>query len=325
MDKTTIFFIAFAIGGVFTSSSPSVRAQALNIKYSGIIFDNDDHRDTYTDEMLMIAEHVGRIDLKAIITTYKHNEYPKFVKGREEIREKAKKSGLKVDYELFSGTDKTLTVPSSGKIEDTKPLDIDGSRFIVEQARKASPESPLAILTGGQLTSVANAYLLDSTIADRVIVMGLFGAPDIGYNANLDAWAWTIILAKMYVISFKFRKKNGEFGKAFLQMPSVPKERLREVLPKNEFSQWMIEKRHPGQPVLQRDGDGNAFAMLLSDNYVTDFRRWSFKAIAPDSHHPTMVPDKKGKVYEILDADKETGTGAYWELLDAYAHAESGN
>ena len=323
MNKITIPVI-ISLTSLFTMPCLSICAQSLDINYSGVIFDNDDHRDTYTDEMLMIAEHMGRLDLKAIITTYKHHEYPKFVKGREAIREKAKKSGLQVDYELFSGTNKALTVPSSGKIENTTPLDIDGSRFIVQEARKASPESPLAILTGGQLTSVANAYLLDNSIADNIIVMGLFGAPDIGYNANLDAWAWTIILAKMKVVSFKFREKNGEFGKAFLQMPSVPKKRLKEVLPRNEFTQWMIDKRHPGQSVLQRDGDGDALAAILSENYITDFKRWSFHGIAPGNHHPVMMPDEQGKVYEILDANKEAGTDAYWKLLNTYAREASG-
>ena len=324
MRKITRFFAVVFLMGLYAHSSFTVSAQSLNIRYAGIVFDNDDHRDTYTDEMLMIAEHLGKLDLKAIITTYKHHEYPEFVEGRKEMLQKAKKSGLKVDYQLFSGTNQTLTAPPSKKIEDTRPLDLPGSRFIVEEAKKASSVSPLAILTGGQLTSVANAYLLDNTIADKVVVLGLFGAPNIGYNANLDAWAWAIILAKMRVVSFKFREKDGAFGKAFLQMPDVPKSRLKEVLPNNEFTQWMIDKRHPSQPPPQRDGDGNALATLLSDDYVTSFRRWSYKGINPDNNHPIMTPNERGRIYEILDASKEVGTKAYWELLDLYAQEASG-
>ncbi|MEM9830033.1 MAG: hypothetical protein AAF944_05325 [Bacteroidota bacterium] len=316
MKNKLVAFLFFLSGFM---PSVSIWAQALDINYSGVVFDNDDHRDTYTEEMLMIAEHLGVLDLKAIITTYQHSEYPEFVKGREEIQGKAKQAGLKVDYSLFSGTNETLTVPQSGKIRDTETLDTDGSQFIVSEAKQASPEQPLAILTGGQLTSVANAYLLDSTIADRVIVLGLFGAPKIDYNANLDAWAWTIILAKMKVVSFKFREDNGDFGHAFLQMPSVPKDRLKEVLPRDAFTQWMINKRHPSQEVLQRDGDGNALATLLSDKYVTNYRRWSFQKIDPNKHHPVMMLNPDGKVYEILDADKEIGTEAYWQLLTSYA------
>ncbi|MGD1895232.1 MAG: hypothetical protein ACFB15_32145 [Cyclobacteriaceae bacterium] len=320
MNKLNL--LVFCLLLVSVTPCVSVWAQSLTINYSGVVFDNDDHRDTYTEEMLMIAEHLGVLDLKAIITTYQHSEYPEFVKGREEIQQKAKQAGLQVDYALFSGTNKTLAVPSSRKIEDTRPLDIDGSRFIVSEAKKASSELPLAILTGGQLTSVANAYLMDSTIADRVIVLGLFGAPKIDYNANLDAWAWTIILAKLKIVSFKFREDNGDFGQAFLQMPSVPKDRLKEVLPLNTFTQWMIDKRHPSQEVLQRDGDGNALATLLSSQYITRYRRWSFQKIDPENHHPIMVLDPEGKVYQILDADKEIGTEAYWQLLNAYAKEE---
>ncbi|WKN40770.1 hypothetical protein [Tunicatimonas pelagia] len=316
---STINLLTFTVFSVVSVLCGSIWAQSLEINYSGVVFDNDDHRDTYTEEMLILAEHLGVLDLKAIITTYQHSEYPEFVRGREEIRKKAKQAELKVDYELFSGANETLTVPSSGKIKDTKPLDIDGSLFIVSEAKKASPTQPLAILTGGQLTSVANAYLLDSTIADQIIVLGLFGAPKIDYNANLDSWAWTIILAKMKVISFKFREDNGDFGKAFLQMPSVPKDRLQEVLPGNAFTQWMIDKRHPSQEILQQDADGNALATLLSDKYITDYQRWSFQKVDPDNHHPIMILDQKGKVHEILSANKEIGTKTYWQILTSYA------
>ncbi len=83
----------------------------------------------------MIAEHVGTLDLKAIITTYQHSEYPEFVQGREKIRKKAEQSDLKVDYRLFSGTNESLSVPPSEKIEDTQPLDVEGSHFIVSEAK----------------------------------------------------------------------------------------------------------------------------------------------------------------------------------------------
>jgi len=320
MSKSNLF--AITILWVSFASSAPLWAQSLTIDYSGVILDNDDHRDTYTEEMLMIAEHVGALDLKAIITTYQHSEYPEFVEVRKAIRKKAEQSGLKVDYRLFSGTNKTLSVPPSGKIEDTQSLDIEGSHFIVSEAQQASSQRPLAILTGGQLTSVANAYLLDSTVADRIVVLGVFGAPTIDYNASLDAWAWTIILAKMKVVSFKFREDNGDFGQAFLQRPSVPRDRLKDVLPSNAFTQWMIDKHHPRQEIFQEDWDGTPLATLLSDQYVTRYQRWFFQKIDPDNHHPVMKLDPEGKVYEILDADKEVGTEAYWEILTAYGREE---
>jgi len=319
MISKITFYLSVLLFLVWNMFPQATDAQSLPIHYAGVVFDNDDHRDTYTEEMLMLAEHLGILDLKAVMTTYKHREYPTFVTGREEIRQKAIQANLRVDYTLFSGTNHTLTVPASGRIADTEPLDIAGSRFIVKEAKKATSEAPLAVLTGGQLTSVANAYLLDSTIADRVIVVGLFGAPDIDYNANLDAWAWVIILAKLNVVSFKFRETNGDFGRAFLQMPLVPKNRLKETLPFNVFTQWMIDKRHPSQPLPQKDADGHALAALLDEHYISAYRRWSFQRIDPHTHHPVLVADPKGKVYEILDADQAIGSKAYWDILTSYA------
>lgn len=130
-------------------------------------------------------------------------------------------------------------------------------------------------------------------------------------------------------IDFGFLK-NSKFRKCVCQVVKIgrfsayPLVALAiDKISKNEFTQWMIDKRHPGQPVLQQDADGNALAALLSDNYVTNFRRWSFQRKNPDNYHPVMTPDEKGKVYEILDAGKEVGTDAYWALLIGYAREAS--
>jgi inosine-uridine nucleoside N-ribohydrolase len=194
-------------------------------KDSPVIYDNDDHRDVYTDEYLLALSSIGEVDLKGVITTYSPNEYPNFVEGRKQIMDLAIKSGLKHLPELFSGTNRKLDRPDNNKIEDTKPLDIDGSHFIVKIARKCSSSKPLVIITGGQLTSVANAYLIDPSIADKVVVMGVFGANNIDYNAGLDAWAWTIILAKFRTVAIPIGPSDNR-GVVYMKPPKVPKERI---------------------------------------------------------------------------------------------------
>ncbi len=197
----TPIFLFFTIG-LHASGGKNIKSDILPLhKKCLVICDNDDHRDVYTDEYLMALSSIGDIKLKGMITTYSPSEYQTFVKGREMIMELAKKSGLKNLPELFSGTNKSLSRPESNRIEDTKPLEIDGSNFIVKIARMCSFSKPLVIVTGGQLTSVVNAYLIDPSIADKIVVMGVFGAKNIDYNAGLDAWAWTIILAKFRTVA----------------------------------------------------------------------------------------------------------------------------
>ena len=62
-----------------------------------------------------------------------------------------------------------LVEPDSGKIEDTEALD---------SARKATAEKPLVVVMGGPLTVVADAYLLDSSIVDKMIVAWTGGRYD---------------------------------------------------------------------------------------------------------------------------------------------------
>jgi hypothetical protein len=55
-----------------------------------------------------------------------------------------------------------LTRPSSGEIDDTQANHSEGANRIIEAANEFSlPYRPLVVVTGGRLTDVADAYLMD--------------------------------------------------------------------------------------------------------------------------------------------------------------------
>ena len=276
-----------------------------------VIYDNDDHRDTYTDEYLLALSSLGEIDLKGIITTYSPDEYQEFVNGREEIMALAKRSRLKNLPKLFVGTNKKLTQPENNSVEETIPLDIDGSHFIVEIAKKSSFSKPLVIISGGQLTSIANAYLLDTSIADKIVVMGIFGANKITYNAGLDVWAWTIILAKFRVVAIT---DNDEM--VFNKPPVVPKERIRKELNQDiPFFKWMYEKKHPsnGGP-NEADYDGHPAIMITKPDYVTKWTKYHFEGIN-DHGRPVLKEDKMGTILQAEDASQDIATDEFWRVM----------
>src|SRR4029079_2860388 len=65
-----------------------------------------------------------------------------------------------------------LVRPASGQIDDTTPNRSEGARLMVEtSARLSLPYRPLVVVTGGRLTDVADAYLVDPTVADRLVVV----------------------------------------------------------------------------------------------------------------------------------------------------------
>lgn len=307
-------FITVGTGSAFSEKNKS---DLLPLpRHCIVIYDNDDHRDVYTDEYLMALSGVGEIQLKGIVTTYSPGEYPKFVKGRKYIMDLALKSGLKNLPELFSGTNKKLTRPESNRIEDTEPLDIDASHFIVSQAIKASPEKPLVIITGGQLTSVANACLLDPSIADKVVVMGVFGGTKIDYNAALDPWAWTIIMSRLRVVSIPIGPPDKR-ATVYMKPPLVPKERILNDLDQNvPFFRWMYEKKHPSNGLpAEADFDGHPAILLTRPDYVIRWKKYECTGV-DQKGYPVLEENADGKIWQAEDADQQIATDEFWRVMN---------
>ena len=166
-----------------------------------VVCDNDQTEDVYTDEVLMAMASAGRIQLVGMITARTVNgigydKYDKLVTQRKQMVSLARRSGMMHLPDPVKGPRVSLQPPSSGKIEDTRTIGSDGSRLIVREAHKAGPGNPLVVICRGQLTAVADAYLLDSSIAGKVVVAALLGSDkDMGgFNGLQDSWACYIVL-----------------------------------------------------------------------------------------------------------------------------------
>jgi len=321
MKSVVALLIALGLtGGLHSSQAQS--GPDLPVGTSDqVVYDNDDHRDVYTDEYLLALSHLGEIDLDAVITTYAPNEeaYHEFVAGRRAIVEKARRSGLQNLPRVYAGTHRRLVKPESGRIEDTAPLDLSASRVIVQRAQRASPEKPLIVVTGGQLTTVANAYLRDPSIADRVVVSGIFGVQEPGYNAGLDPWAWKIVLARFRVLAIPVGPP-GDQGAVYSKPPRVPKERIRDELPQSRpFFEWMHEKHHPTNELpAGHDYDGQAAIPLTQPGYITDVQRWSVQGL--DAQGELILKrNSDGPVYEARGANQSTATAEFWRVMGAAA------
>ena len=316
-DKSKLQIASLAGSLLVIPNDAGIESELPVYRGSPVIYDNDDHRDVYTDEYLLALASIGEIDFKGIITTYSPREYPEFVKGREMIMDLATTSGLQNLPELFSGTSRKLVRPEANRIEDTEPLEIDGSRFIVEIARQCSYSRPLVIITGGQLTTVANAYLLDPSIADKIVVMGVFGAEAIDYNAGLDAWAWTIILARFRVVAIPIGPP-GNRGVVYMKPPEVPKERIQTELNQDiPFFKWMYEKEHPTNWLpAESDYDGHPAILITRPDYVTQWTRYRFDGVN-QTGRPILTEDITGTIMQAEDAVQEIATDEFWRVMHA--------
>ena len=275
-----------------------------------VVYDNDDHRDVYTDEYLLALASAGEITLAGMITTYTHDrgEYAEFVDGRREIVAKARRSGMKHLPDPVAGPDHALVRPADGRPESTAPIDAPGSRLIVQQARTASPELPLVVICGGPLTAVADAYLLDPSIADRVIVAALLASPEglYGWNCGIDLWAAEIVAARMRLVIFP-ESTNTETA------ARVPKSAL-SALPESELREWMIEKQHPTNfGPWDRDADGQPAVALMRGDYACAVRRVSLDGY--DGEVPRFGDDPDGAITIVTDADADIATEEFFRAL----------
>lgn len=110
--------------------------------------------------------------------------------------------GLKGKYKVVPGSEQPLASKET-------PIESEGARLIVEEARKCTKDKPLFVLCGASLTNIACAHLLDPSIDDKVIVVwiggqeyeGINGYPPPGYskveyNLNLSIPAGQVVFNK---------------------------------------------------------------------------------------------------------------------------------
>ncbi|HEX9666458.1 MAG TPA: carbohydrate-binding domain-containing protein [Thermodesulfobacteriota bacterium] len=290
---------------------------------SPIIHTNDGNMDCYTLEYLMALASAGEINLVGIIPDSAFGGRP----GLPDIWEttmytdivgKARRSGMINIPDPAAGPARPLAHPVSDTIEDTEPIDTPGSRLIVQQANKATPENPLVIVTGGPLTAVADAYLLDNSIDDKVVVVSVFERENDmnGYNGQLDGWAAFIVLQKFRYVQFKVSKDNA---------PDVFKSRLGGTeIPENELKRFMVDKDQLRVNLPDNvDIDVPPAIALMRTDYVLTTKRVSFSHWIdatnswgnPFSKVPAFKDDPNGNALVVTSASKSIATDEWWRVL----------
>jgi len=331
--QTFLVMRIICIGIILMGLSIAEQAWSVTLPYdrtNPVIYDNDGAIESgYTDVYIMALASAGTISLKGIITTCSYGEeqrQPPFsplaevevVRERQELIEKARRSGLRNIPDATPGPSISLKRPASGRIEDTVPYKTPGGLLVVNEARKATSDRPLVIVMGGQATCVVDAYLMDNSIADKMILAWIVGNKrsdgDVDsreYNAGVDPWATYIAFEKLRVVAFPFTNDGSA---------STPKSRLGE-LPDTELRQTMMEARWPreqntfSEPSADYDAFG-AFPLTRSD-YVLQTKRVSFNHWEPapwdaQKQMPFFKADQNGKVLVAWDASSSVATDEWW-------------
>jgi len=313
--KTTLSFYLSTVMALFAGISPllaivpeyTLEQGAVRLKGVGpdnpIIYDNDWWFDVFDNNYLWAQASLGKANLRGNIVSRdmwdweKGYLYPmrKCVEDAEKALKLARDSGLKNIPALSLGSDRVLTRPDTGRIEDTVPQPTPGSRLIVAEAKKASPEKPLLLIGGGPLSTVANALLTNPEIAPNLVVFNLL-VSSFNYNGK-DGWS-------AYIVAKKTRYVDWGGGR-FWDRDSVFTAQDFAVLPDNPFTEDM--KRFI-KTDLGRDnqlGDGAPLVWLFQTKCWTgaEVHRAEFQGRALT--FTRAQPDKAGDVLVIPKARTE--------------------
>jgi len=243
-----------------------VRDGAVYLKGVGpdspIIYDNDWWFDVFDNNYLWAQVSLGRANLRGNIVSRDMWDWEKgylypmqscLDDGAKALK-LARDSGLKNIPDLTRGADEVLRAPASGLIDDTIVKQSPGSDLIIAEARKATPDKPLVIISGGPLTTIASALILAPDIADRIVVFNIL-VSHYGYNGK-DGWSGYIVAKKTRYVDWG--------GRDFWEENSVFNAKDFESLPKNPFCDDM--RRLIGSDLGQANqlGDGAPLVWLFN-------------------------------------------------------------
>ena len=224
----------------------------------------------------------------------------------------ARASGLAHLPDPTASIGSQLARPDSGQIEDTVANRSEGARLIVSQAAKLSlPYRPLVVATGGRLTDVADAYLIDHSVKDKIVVVssmgtvtssgGSMGAP----NGEMDPWADVIVTTRLHFV---------QVSAYYDQLTDVPESRVAE-LPDNPLGAWMAAKQSGiwQTPVA---ADQVAILAVAVPEFVSKVAKVSPRDPGSGAGAgPELGLDPAGSALLVTESAGALATARLWELL----------
>lgn len=283
-----------------------------------IVVVNDGAYDNWFGEYAVLLAGSGNAELAGIVVN-KNADWPDMdtnVGGWRKLIAAARDSGLTNLPDPLASVESALVQPASGEIDDTVANRSEGARFIVETSKRlALPYQPIVVATGGALTDVADAYLMDHTVTERVVVVaslgsvsasgGVMGAP----NGDGDPWADTIVTHRFRFVQVSaFYDQLGDVTSADVS-----------ALPSNALGAWIASK----QPNLWHwSGASDQVAVLAAalPAFVTTVEHVApapTEADAGSSDGPELTTDPRGSGLLVTGSDSAAATARFWELLRA--------
>jgi hypothetical protein len=279
-----------------------------------VVLVNDGPTDNWSGEYAVLLA-AGGVKFAGIVVN-SNMDWPDIqanVDGWRGLVSAARASGVKNLPDPIASVGSPLVMPASGEIDDTQANRSEGARFIVDVSKQlALPYRPIVIATGGALTDVADAYLVDPAVAERVVVVSSLGTLSAAGgqmdhpNGNHDPWADKIVSER-----FRYVQVSAFYD----QLTDVPASSISD-LPNNELGAWIASK----QP--------NLFEWMLSSDQVSVLAAGlptfatAVERVSPappsDSASPSgpdLLTDPAGSAWLVTECDGAAATARFWEAL----------
>lgn len=283
--------------------------------HNPLIISNDGARDNWQGELAAALASSGQLQLLGIVVNASAI-YPSLsdnLSAWNALVNAARASGMGDIPDPLASDSAPLTRPSSGAIDDTTPTTSAGAAFIIDaSAHFSQPLLPVVVATGGRLTDLADAYLLDHSVTARVTVVASAGQTtgasiSTGWpNGDLDPWATEIVVSK-----FRYVQVNAYYE----QKDDVSSARIAE-LPQNAFSSWMNSKLNDILALQEAPDQISVAASAFASFPLSVLRASSADATdTPAGTPPTLVAGQSGNFWAITRGDTASSTARFWDAL----------
>jgi hypothetical protein len=288
-------------------------------KHNPVIITNDAWTDNWAGEFAVLLANNGGPTLVGLIVNASAY-WPDLNANATDCDDfvaAARASGLKHVPDVTMGASSPLTVPADNRIESTDSPRSAGAQLIVDLSRRLSlPRQPLVVVAGAQLTDLADAYLIDPSVVDRVTVvaaLGSYSSPQglmTGPNGDLDPWADWIVAQRFHYI---------QISVVYDQTGDVTADDVAN-LPKNRFGQRIAAKVTKGQlSELANAADHLAVLAAGLPSFVTTVEHCSPDTSAgfnsPEGQGPPLVPNRTGNVMLVTQAATSLVRTELWQML----------
>jgi len=229
----------------------------------------------------------------------------------------AHKSGLsEIPLPTPSDAAKLVRPINNGQIEAQIAATIanpsPGALKIVELSKKLSlPYRPMVVVTGGRLTDVAIAYLIDHSVTERTVVVSSLGSATAtggtmtDPNGEMDPWADVIVTSK-----FRFVQVSAYYD----QLQDVP---ASSAFPNNALGRW-VQMKQPKVWDLPKAADQVAVLAVGLPTFAAAVDRVSVAALAADATvGPELLSAPDGPSWLVRRSNGAEAGKRFWQALKA--------